>query len=245
MKPHIRKLNKPVLAVGLLSMIFTGFGTMPAAQSGERMTVPSFFERIAPIVLQDSLADFLGTSKNGVIEITYLDTVKMAGHSCAVVAGAYISASKGLAALYKDELPRRGEIMVEIRNPATRDNAGVVGSVFANITGATTDFGFSGLPDGRFNRRNLLFYNAFIDTDIRLTRLDTNQQVGINFHPEKAVNPRVILMSAIGPGALPEDQKTFPERFQKMVADLFENQDRVTRIIEYDAPAAGRGHDHG
>ncbi|MGD9825087.1 hypothetical protein, partial [Desulfobacter sp.] len=92
-----------------------------------------------------------------------------------------------------------------------------------------------GLPGGRFNRRNLLFYNAPIDTDIRFTRLDTNRQVGVNYHPEKAVNPKAILMTAIGPNATPEDKKTFPSRFQNMVKQLFDQPDRVIEVIEFSA----------
>ncbi|MDY0360977.1 MAG: hypothetical protein RBR08_05975 [Desulforegulaceae bacterium] len=198
------------------------------------MNYPKFFDQIQSIILKDPLGEFIGTSKNGIIEITYLDTVKMAGHSCSVVGGAYICALKGLKALYGDKIPIRGEIIVEIKNPPTQDNAGVVGSVLSNITGATTDFGFGGLPTGDFNRRNLLFYNAKIDTDIRFTRIDTKQQIGINYHPQKIVNPKTILMTAIGPDATQENKKTFPERFQKMVEYLFNQSDKVVEIINYE-----------
>jgi len=196
------------------------------------MRYPAFFDEIESIVLKDKLGEFIGTSEDGIIEITYLDTVKMAGHSCATVGGAYLIALKGLKALYKDEMPQRGEIKVELKKSPTEDNAGVVGAVLSNITGATIDDGFGGIPGGRFNRRNLLFYNAPIDTDVRFTRLDTKEQTGINFHPEKAVNPKSILMSAIGPDATPEDKQTFPMRFQKMVKRLFDNKERVIDVIE-------------
>jgi GTP cyclohydrolase I len=77
-----------------------------------------------------------------------------------------------------------------------------------------------------------LFYNALIDTDIRFSRLDTKKEIGINYHPEKVVNPMQILMSAIGPDATPEDKKTFPKRFQEMVKTIFENGDAVIEVIE-------------
>ncbi len=196
------------------------------------MEYPRFFDEVESIVLTDELAGFLGMNENGMVEISYLEIVKMAGHSCATVAGAYLTALKGLKALYADERPKRGQIKVEIRNAPTENNAGVVGCVLSNITGATTDYGFGGMPGGKFNRRDLLFYNAPIDTDVRFTRLDTKKQIGINYHPEKTVNPTQILMGAMGPTATREAKKTFPKRFQQLVKTIFENGDKVIDVIE-------------
>ena len=194
------------------------------------MNYPPFFDEVEPIILQDELARFVGVNDDGIIEITYLEIVKMAGHSCAVVSGAYLSALKGLKALYGEDLPRRGEIRVEIKNAPTENNAGVTGCVLSNITGATTDYGFGGLTGGRFSRRNLLFYNAPIETDLRFTRLDTNKRVGINYRPGKVVNPAKIFESAFGPGATPEQKKAFPRRFQEMVKTILDNADKVIEV---------------
>ena len=237
MKIRVKEQIWKMLAIALLSAVIPVTGTAIGADGDPKMQYPAFFDKINAIVLKDPLGEFIGTSEKGILKITYVDTVKMAGHSCAVVGGAYLAAREGLEALYKNQLPRRGEIKVEIRHGVSEDNAGVVGSVLSNITGATTDFGFAGLPGGRFNRRNLLFYNAPIDTDIRFTRLDTNKQVGVNYHPERAVNPKAILMSAIGPDATPENKRTFPKRFQNMVKQLFEQSDRVIEVIKYTSPA--------
>ncbi len=196
------------------------------------MEYQAFFDDIENITVQDELAQFLGVNKDGIIEFSYLDVVKAAGHSCATVGGAYLIALKGLKALYPHETPRRGEIKVEIKRPPREDNAGVIGCVLSNITGATTDYGFGGIPGNRFNRRDLLFYSAPIDTDVRFTRLDTQKKIGINYNPGKAVNPKQVLMSAVGPDATPEGKKTFPKRFQEMVKTLFENGDLVIDIIE-------------
>ncbi len=196
------------------------------------MKYQAFFDEIEGITVEDELARFLGVNEDGIIEFSYLDVVKTAGHSCATVGGGYLIALKGLKALYPGETPKRGEIKVEIKRPPTEDNAGVIGCVLSNITGATTDYGFGGIPGDRFNRRNLLFYNAPIDTDVRLTRLDTNKQIGINYKPGKVVNPKQILMSAVGPDATPEGKKTFPKRFQEMVKTLFDNGDKVIEIVE-------------
>ena len=195
------------------------------------MEYQQFFDTIEPIVLVDDLAQFLGVNETGIIEISYLDIVKTAGHSCGTVAGAYMSALLGLHALYKENFPKRGEIKVELKKQPTEDNAGVVGCVLSNITGATTDYGFGGIPTGKYNRRGLLFYGADIETDIQFTRLDTNETIGINYHPGKVVNPMKILMSAIGPDATDGDKESFPKRFQEMVQTLFENKEIVIEII--------------
>ena len=174
---------------------------------------------------------FLGVNDDGIVEISYIDIVKTAGHSCATVAGAYLVALKGLEALYaKEELPQRGHIKVEIKKVPTDDNAGVVGAVLMNITSATENLGFGGIPTGKFNRRNLLFFDADIECDVRLTRLDTNESVCINYKPEVVVNPMAILKSAITKDAKPEDIESFPKRFQAMVKTIFDNSDKVIEI---------------
>jgi hypothetical protein len=190
----------------------------------------SFFDEIEKITLVDELAKFLGVNKDGIIEIGYLDIVKSAGHSCATVAGAYLMALYGLKELYGDEYPKRGEIKVELKNMPTVENSGVVGCVLSNITGATTDYGFGGIPTGKFNRRDLLFYGADIDSDVRFTRLDTNKSIGVDYRPKRIVNPMQILMSAIKEDAKQEDIESFPKRFQEMVKKVFDNSDKIIDI---------------
>ncbi len=195
------------------------------------MKYPDFFSSIEPITVKDPLAQFLGAIDDGIIEFSYIDIVKSAGHSCATVAGAYLTALKGLKALYGSDVPVRGEIKIDLRKAPTEDNAGVVGCVLSTITGATSDYGFGGIPGGKFRRRDLLFYNVDMDADIRFTRMDTGETVGVNYRPGKVVNPSKILMSAVGPNATEENKETFPARFQNMVKTVFENADTVIEII--------------
>jgi hypothetical protein len=197
------------------------------------MKYPKFFDKTPKIITYDELAKFLGVNDDGIIEFSYLDVVKNAGHSCATVAGGYLTALYGLKALYKDEYPKRGEIKVEIKKLPEENNAGVIGSVLSNITGATTNFGFGGLPNGRFNRRNLLFYGVDIKSDVRLTRLDTDKSVGVNYRPKKIVNPMEILKTILKPDASEEEKRNFPKKFQEMVRIILENADEVMEIIEY------------
>ena len=195
------------------------------------MKYRTFFDEIETIVVEDELAKFLGVNEDGVIAFSYADIVKTAGHSCGTVAGAYLIAQEGLKALYKEELPKRGEIKVELKKAPRDDNAGVVAAVLSTITGATEAYGFGGIPGGKFNRRDLLFFEADIDTAVRLTRLDTGESVGVNYMPKKVVDPMAILMSAISPNATEEDKKSFPDRFQHMVQTIFENRDKVIEVL--------------
>jgi len=194
------------------------------------MQYPKFFDTIENIVVYDELCKFLGVNEDGILEFSYADIVKSAGHSCATVAGAYLMAQKGLQALYKDEVPQRGNIKVELKKAPREENTGVVGAVISNITGATSDFGFGGIPTGKYNRRDLLFFKADIKHYLCLTRLDNGKKVYVDYKPQKVVNPMVILKSAIRPDATQEDIESFPQRFQKMVQTVFENANEVIEI---------------
>ena len=193
------------------------------------MEYPQYFNNIEHIQLKDELSQFLGTNKDGIIDISYLEIVKMAGHSCATVAGAYLMAKEGLKALYGKETPKRGEIKIELSG-TLEDNTGVVALVLSNITGATDNMGFTGIM-GKYSRRNLLFYGVNINTNVRLTRLDTNKSIEIIYNPHKVVSPGEIMQSAIGPNATAESKSAFGENWQKMVQTIFDNTDKVIEII--------------
>jgi len=193
------------------------------------MEYPQFFTEIEHIVLKDELSEFLGTSKDGIIDISYLEIVKMAGHSCATVAGAYLMAKEGLKALYPNETPNRGEIKIEFSG-TLEDNTGVVALVLSNITGATENMGFTGIM-GKYNHRGLMFYGANIKANVRFTRLDTNKSVEVFYNPHKIVSPGEIMQSAIGPNATDETKSTFGERWQQMVKTVLENADKVIEVV--------------
>lgn len=193
------------------------------------MKLPDFYKTIEPIILKDDLAEFLGAPEDGKIEINYLDLVKMAGHSCVTVAGAYLMTLKGLKALYDHDLPKRGEIKVELRDSASEGSVGVSGSVFTNITGAAGDNGFGGLA-GKFARKNLLFFNTDIDGFVRFTRTDTGRSVVVKYNPANVVHSGNIMMTALGPQATDESKAAFPTKWQEMIKTLFENVDKAVEV---------------
>lgn len=147
------------------------------------MSIPLFFQSVSTITMYDPLAEILGASQDGMMTYGYNDVVKLAGHSCPTVAGAYLMLQKGLKALYDNEPPIRGDIRVLMKGKLGEGVVGVMGNIASLITGATDTSGFHGLG-GKFDRRNLLVYEADIDGDISLERVDNGTRVTLSYHPE-------------------------------------------------------------
>ena len=80
MKRYIGKQRWQMLMIALLSAVLPVAGTASGADGDPKMKYPAFFDKINPIVLKDPLGEFIGTSQGGILEINYVDTVKMAGH---------------------------------------------------------------------------------------------------------------------------------------------------------------------
>lgn len=146
------------------------------------MKTPDFFSLIPSITLFDPLAEVLGAAENGIVEYTYEDVVKLAGHSCPTVAGAYLMVHSGLQSLYGDETPVRGEIKVLMKGKLGEGVVGVIANVASMITGATEKGGFHGLG-GKFDRRDLLSYEAAIEEEMALERTDTLERVVLSYDP--------------------------------------------------------------
>lgn len=89
------------------------------------------------------------------IEYQYGLAVKLAGHLCPTVGGAWRMTPKALARLYPDATPQRGGMQVELRQAAEEGVAGVIASIADLITGAANEGGFEGFA-GRFGRQGLL-----------------------------------------------------------------------------------------
>ena len=197
------------------------------------MNYPSFFDRVEPISLQDPLSNFLGAFVDGKLDITYLDCVKLAGHSCPTVAGAYLMALKGLESLYPDTLPQRGFVKVEMRDGETHAVTGVVCNVIAFITGAGGAGGFKGLQ-GKLSRNNLISYDAAITREVRLTRIDTGASVEIDYDPS-SVPPSAEMQPLMGKmmqqKASDEERKAFGILWQERVEKILLGKENWNTII--------------
>ena len=187
------------------------------------MRHPEFFDAVPRLRMRDPLAQFLGAIDGGVIEYGYVDAVKLAGHSCPTVASAYWLTRQALVALYGGELPQRGAIRVEFREDRTAGVTGVIANVVSMLTGATSDTGFKGLG-GRFDRRNLLFFNADVPLEIRFTRADTGAQVDVAAQVGRVPGDpemRALMPRCLSGEAGSDDARRFGSMWQ----------DRVRRIL--------------
>ncbi len=201
------------------------------------MNYPQFYDRVESITLFDPLSKVLGSFENGVITFEYKDIVKAAGHSCPTVAGAYLMTLRALEALYKDELPVRGEIKVFFKEDEKEGVAGVIGNVIANITGATVDNGFKGLG-GNFARNGLMFYNSAIESSARFLRTDTLESVDLFYNPSiVAPDPKMQpLMSKVMQGvATMEESDEFGRLWQSRVEKILcehNTDERVVKVVK-------------
>lgn len=186
------------------------------------MKTPAFFDAVAPIVLADPLADLLGAADAGRLEYRYLDVVKLAGHSCPTVAGAWLMTRAALARLYGDDLPQRGEIRVELHQPVDEGVTGVIASVAGMLTGAATEGGFKGLA-GRFSRQGLLRFGVPMAGEIRFTRLDTGRSVELVHRPQSVPRPAALsalMQQALAPHADAATRKAFGQAWQGWVRTI-------------------------
>lgn len=187
------------------------------------MSFPEFFAQIPPITLHDPLAELLGAAEGGLIDYHFSDAVKLAGHSCPTVAGAWLTTVRALRALYGDETPQRGQISVALSESIDSGVAGVIGSVAGLLTGAAGIGGFKGLG-GQHVRRNLLQFGVSGAGSLRFTRRDTNVAVDcvlrLDFVPGDS------RIGSLLPAIL-HGQASAAERY--LFGELW--QDRVRRIL--------------
>ncbi len=202
------------------------------------MNYPDFYTQVPPITLQDPLSAFLGAVEEGILEITYLDCVKLAGHSCPTVAGAYLMAMQGLNALYPDSVPQRGDIMVQMNHAETQGVTGVIANVISFIVGASGKGGFKGIQ-GQFSRESLLSYDVAMQGAVTLTRKDTQQSVTLSYDPsvvEVKSEMKPLMGKSLKGLASKEEQKQFTtlwqQRVEMILLDSSLHNKLVTLVIE-------------
>jgi len=184
---------------------------------------PEFFSRIPGIALHDPLAELLGAPADGVLHYRFGDAVRLAGHACPTVAGAWLCTTRALAALYPDRLPQRGGISVSLGDDEGDGVAGVIAAVAGLLTGAAGHGGFKGL--GRQHvRQALLRFGVAGVRHLRFTRLDQERHIDCRLdlsvvpdHPQTGA-----LLAAILSGQADDKQRS-------LFATLW--QQRVERIL--------------
>lgn len=195
---------------------------------------PAFFDQVPPLLLRDPLAELLGAAEGGLIEYRYLDAVRLAGHSCPTVAGAWLLTTRALHALYDGDIPERGAVRVDFGESQRSGVAGVIASVIGLLTGAAGVGGFKGLA-GRHARRDLLQFEVAEIEGVRFARLDRPRAVVGNVDLSSVPgDPR---MGELLPGIL---QGVASAEERALFGALW--QERVRRILvdHHDDPALVR-----
>jgi hypothetical protein len=151
-----------------------------------------YITEVPPIMMMDPYFGIFGQSQVPV-PYYYEEAVKVAGHSCGAVTGAWTIARKALEVLYPDgEIPVRGQIAVEAPGAEDEWFVGVFGDVITFITGASPHTGFIGAEFGKtddlFVRQNKMVYSEEPTKQLPpmrewiFTRLDTGTRVGVKFN---------------------------------------------------------------
>ncbi|MEO8803641.1 MAG: hypothetical protein ABI304_00595 [Rudaea sp.] len=198
------------------------------------MGFPAFFEHAPVVRVRDPLAELLGAADDGIIEYRYADAVRLAGHSCPTVAGAFLMARAALLALFPDELPQRGSVAVRIPAPEDSGTTGVVAQVLTLLTGAAAENGFKGLG-GRFARNGLLEFAAVESgSAITFQRTDTGASVSVDLDfasvpPDPA--QRALLTAILQDRADADQRKAFGAAWQDRVRRLLTEHANDAQVI--------------
>ncbi|KIF83410.1 hypothetical protein [Noviherbaspirillum autotrophicum] len=189
------------------------------------MNYPAFFDQAPAITVHDGLAEFLGACSDGMITYRYLDAVRLAGHSCPTVAGAYLLTRRALNLLYPEQVPERGAIQVRFAAPLDEGVTGVIGSVVSLVTGAAGLGGFKGIGHD-FRRQNLMYFSCALEGEVRFDRLDTGSSVMLSMRmnrvePDPRTGPllRKILSGEAGLQERGEFAELWQERVRRILID--------------------------
>ncbi len=183
----------------------------------------------------DPLAEFLGAlPPGGTFRYRYDDAVKLSGHSCPTVAGAWLATAAAVRALWPDATPVRGAIEVTVGGAPDGASSGPMAQVIALLTGAATETGFLGLGD-RFRRRGLLRFDPALGGRIRFRRTDDGSTVEVTYEPGK-VPPspelRALLARAVDGSATPDEARRFRELWLARVDEILGGDlERVVKLV--------------
>ena len=140
---------------------------------------------------------------------------------------------EGLKALYENELPKRGQIIVEFKEAQNTGVAGVIGNVIMNITGAATTNGFKGIS-GKFDRNHLMKFEQEINgANVRFSRIDTLKSVDVFYDTSSIKNyedMNFLMQKSLQGNARSEEKKEFTKLWQKRVEDISNNINEVIKV---------------
>lgn len=209
-----------------------------------------FILDIEPIRLNDPLAETLGVFKKekAVLEYTFLDVVKLAGHACPTTAAAYLCCQKALLELYVDEIPTRGEIAITVYGEPDEGVYGVISQIFTLLTGAASATGFRGLGP-KFKRKDLLeFSPQKIDPEaqcFKFQRLDNKKSVILKLYPdkipfnaEKAERLQTLMPKIIWEADKKDERLEFQDLWMEKVRDMLIGEKAIDQWLKIEETGA-------
>lgn len=122
------------------------------------MPEQAMFPESPKLRFYDPLGDILGAG-DGLFEYTFDDAVKLSGHACPTVAGAFLVTQKAIRELYEHDMPQRGDLQVTVHGALDNGTNGPFSQVLTLLTGAAADNGFKGLG-GIQSRHGLLKFDT-------------------------------------------------------------------------------------
>lgn len=204
---------------------------------GQSQWKQDFYNAAPEIRLKDPLSHFLGAMDiDQELVFHFADAVKLAGHACPSVAGAYMVTAKALKALYPDQTPVRGDIKVTIKGKPDDLAYGPISQVIALITGAAPETGFKGLG-GRFVRQNKLVFDRedFAFNTFIFERTDTGKTVKLIFNPQALPgNPRIgeLMALMLSNKATDQQKEEFIGLWQSNVKKILLESDSYPGLFE-------------
>jgi len=183
-------------------------------------------ENAKPILLREPLAKVLGAfeGESDVVEYSFKEVVKLAGHPCPTIAGAYLCCKKALEKLYDDEIPIRGDISIKVYGRANKGVYGVISQVFSFITGAASSTGFHGLGNN-FVRKDLLSFEEGVgELEFNFKRNDNGKSVVVKLLPQnipfrfdKAQKMGELMGKVLWDSAKPDEKKEFHDLWMEKI----------------------------
>ncbi|MCP5244801.1 MAG: hypothetical protein H6937_02075 [Burkholderiales bacterium] len=200
------------------------------------MNFPDFYQQAPTVRTYDPFAAMLGASHEGILEYQYVDAVRLAGHSCPTVAGAFLVGRAALRALYPDQPAERGNIAVHMPAPEDDGVTGVMAQVLTLLTGAASDNGFQGIR-GHFKHKGLLSFADHREGEaIIFKRLDNDVSVAVTLNvslipadPAQGERLMAILQDCADTSQQVAFAKAWQDRVQRILLE-FSDDPRVIHV---------------
>ncbi len=184
------------------------------------------FPKTPAITLYDPLGDLLGAG-DGHFTYTFDDAVKLAGHACPTVAGAFLLARRALELLFPGETPVRGDLRITLHGAVDQGVNGPISQIFTLLTGAAAQNGFHGLA-GQFVRSHLLHFEATaLPAPFLFERLSTGQTVRLLYSAEAIPSsPRVaeLMPLVLSRRATEVQREQFRAAWRQRVIDILADE---------------------